>query len=116
MQLHRTLRDIGISCRQQISRKLYGRIQGSAALSLQTPSDQYPSFNKLLVVALVQIVMFFPGVHYGLPYPHHEFQTGRNLRMSPVYPTLRDNGAVFGQVMGYERPAWFETVGTNIEQ
>ncbi|KAI8431221.1 hypothetical protein MSG28_001258 [Choristoneura fumiferana] len=51
-----------------------------------------------------------PGVHYGLPYPFHEFQTGRNLRMSPIYPTLRDNGAVFGQVMGYERPTWFEPV------
>lgn len=51
-----------------------------------------------------------PGVHYGLPYPFHEFETGRNLRLSPIYPTLRDNGAVFGQVMGYERPTWFETV------
>ncbi|XP_049885226.1 pyruvate dehydrogenase phosphatase regulatory subunit, mitochondrial [Pectinophora gossypiella] len=51
-----------------------------------------------------------PGVHYGLPYPFHEFETGRNLRMSPIYPTLRDNGAVFGQVMGYERPTWFEHV------
>uniref|UniRef100_A0A2H1V324 SFRICE_023543 n=1 Tax=Spodoptera frugiperda TaxID=7108 RepID=A0A2H1V324_SPOFR len=51
-----------------------------------------------------------PGVHYGLPYPFHEFETGRNLRLSPIYPTLRDNGAVFGQVMGYERPTWFEAV------
>ncbi|KAJ0184007.1 hypothetical protein K1T71_000430 [Dendrolimus kikuchii] len=51
-----------------------------------------------------------PGVHYGLPYPFHEFETGRNLRLSPIYPTLRDNGAVFGQVMGYERPTWFETI------
>lgn len=55
--------------------------------------------------------MFIAGVHYGLPYPFHEFETGRNLRLSPIYPTLRDNGAVFGQVMGYERPTWFETIG-----
>ncbi|XP_059055383.1 pyruvate dehydrogenase phosphatase regulatory subunit, mitochondrial isoform X3 [Achroia grisella] len=51
-----------------------------------------------------------PSVHYGLPYPFHEFETGRNLRLSPIYPTLRDNGAVFSQVMGYERPTWFETI------
>lgn len=51
------------------------------------------------------------GIHYGLPYPFHEFETGRNLRLSPIYPTLRDKGAVFGQVMGYERPTWFESVG-----
>lgn len=41
-------------------------------------------------------------------YPAYEFQTGRNLRMSPVYPKLREAGAVFGQVMGYERPTWFD--------
>ncbi|XP_073975671.1 pyruvate dehydrogenase phosphatase regulatory subunit, mitochondrial isoform X2 [Rhodnius prolixus] len=49
-----------------------------------------------------------PGLHYGLMYPMNEFKTGRNLRMSPIYPKLREAGAVFGQVMGYERPAWFE--------
>lgn len=49
-----------------------------------------------------------PGLHYGMNYPFHEFQTGRNLRMSPVYPKLREAGAVFGQVMGYERPSWFD--------
>lgn len=49
-----------------------------------------------------------PGMHYGLQYPFHEFKTGRNLRMSPVYPKLQEAGAVFGQVMGYERPTWFD--------
>ncbi|XP_076169845.1 pyruvate dehydrogenase phosphatase regulatory subunit, mitochondrial [Ptiloglossa arizonensis] len=48
-----------------------------------------------------------PGIHYALQYPHHEFKTGRNLRMSPIYPKLREAGAIFGQVMGYERPTWF---------
>jgi pyruvate dehydrogenase phosphatase regulatory subunit len=48
------------------------------------------------------------GLHYGIIYPFHEFQTGRNLRMSPIYPKLREAGAVFGQVMGYERPTWFD--------
>ncbi|XP_076762368.1 pyruvate dehydrogenase phosphatase regulatory subunit, mitochondrial isoform X2 [Xylocopa sonorina] len=49
-----------------------------------------------------------PGMHYALQYPHHEFKTGRNLRMSPIYPKLRQAGAVFSQVMGYERPSWFQ--------
>ncbi|KAK9871456.1 hypothetical protein WA026_012830 [Henosepilachna vigintioctopunctata] len=49
-----------------------------------------------------------PGLHYAVNYPFHEFSTGRNLRMSPVYPKLKESGAVFGQVMGYERPTWFE--------
>lgn len=49
-----------------------------------------------------------PGMHYALQYPHQEFKTGRNLRMSPIYPKLREAGAIFGQVMGYERPTWFQ--------
>ncbi|KZC08438.1 Pyruvate dehydrogenase phosphatase regulatory subunit, mitochondrial [Dufourea novaeangliae] len=49
-----------------------------------------------------------PGMHYALQYPHHEFKTGRNLRMSPIYPKLKEAGAIFGQVMGYERPTWFQ--------
>lgn len=55
-----------------------------------------------------------PGVHYELKYPFREFETGRNLRLSPIYTTLRDHGAVFGQVMGYERPTWFD-LEDNIE-
>lgn len=50
-----------------------------------------------------------PGIHYALQYPHMEFKSGRNLRMSPIYPKLREAGAVFGQVMGYERPTWFRS-------
>ncbi|XP_065214392.1 pyruvate dehydrogenase phosphatase regulatory subunit, mitochondrial [Planococcus citri] len=50
-----------------------------------------------------------PGLHYAIPYPHMEFKTGRNLRMSPIYPKLKEAGAVFGQVMGYERPLWFDS-------
>jgi pyruvate dehydrogenase phosphatase regulatory subunit len=53
-------------------------------------------------------ILPLPGLHYGLIYPFHEFKTGRNLRMSPIYPKLREAGAVFGQVMGYERPTWFD--------
>ena len=49
-----------------------------------------------------------PSTHYALQYPHHEFRSGRNLRVSPIYHKLKEAGAVFGQVMGYERPSWFQ--------
>lgn len=54
------------------------------------------------------LIYFNIGFHYGLQYPFTEFKTGRNLRMSPIYPKLREAGAVFSQVMGYERPAYFD--------
>lgn len=49
-----------------------------------------------------------PGLHYCINYPFSEYQTGRNLRMSPIYPVLKEAGAVFGQLMGYERPNYFD--------
>ncbi|XP_055911964.1 pyruvate dehydrogenase phosphatase regulatory subunit, mitochondrial [Eupeodes corollae] len=49
-----------------------------------------------------------PGKYFKINYPYHEFKSGRNLRMSPIFPALREAGAVFGQLMGYERPNYFE--------
>lgn len=52
--------------------------------------------------------MYILGMHFSIPYPFHEFKTGRNLRMSPMYTVLKDQGAVFGQTMGYERANYFD--------
>ncbi|XP_063987636.1 pyruvate dehydrogenase phosphatase regulatory subunit, mitochondrial [Diachasmimorpha longicaudata] len=56
-----------------------------------------------------------PSTHYALQYPHMEFKTGRNLRMSPIYSKLKEAGGVFGQVMGYERPSWFQRDENNMD-
>lgn len=55
-----------------------------------------------------------PGMHYKLKYPNTEFQTGRCIRMSPIYPRLKAAGALFGQSMGYERPCYFKS-DTNVD-
>lgn len=57
-----------------------------------------------------------PAMHYGIPYPFHEFKTGRNLRMSPIYPVLKSHGAIFGQTMGYERANYFDISATKTER
>lgn len=57
-----------------------------------------------------------PGLHSKISYPFDEFTSGRNLRLSPIYPRLRAAGAVFSQLMGYERPAWFERNAANSER
>lgn len=38
---------------------------------------------------------------------NHQCATARNLRMSPISHCLGESGAVFGEIMGYERPLWF---------
>src|SRR5436309_8619306 len=46
--------------------------------------------------------------YYDLRYPNQEREEGRRLRLSPVYPRLRELGAVLGEKAGWERPSWFE--------
>ena len=50
-----------------------------------------------------------PGLYYAIPYPYKDFKTARALRTSPIFPKLREAGARFGQIMGYERAMYFET-------
>ena len=45
--------------------------------------------------------------HYTMAWPFEEFSSGRPLRRSPLYATLKAQGAVFGEKLGWERPNWF---------
>lgn len=45
--------------------------------------------------------------HYTMAWPHEEHTSGRPLRRSPLYDRLRQQGAVFGEKLGWERPNWF---------
>ena len=45
--------------------------------------------------------------HYKMRYPSQEHETARQLRLSPLYQRLKDQGAVYGSKNGWERPLWF---------
>lgn len=49
--------------------------------------------------------------HYAMGWPHHESIAARPLRRSPLYGVLKDQGAVFGAKLGWERPNWFAPAG-----
>ena len=51
------------------------------------------------------------GVHYRMAWPNLEFESARNLRVSPLHERLDAAGAVFGQKLGLERPNWFARAG-----
>uniref|UniRef100_A0A158PET7 FAD-dependent oxidoreductase n=1 Tax=Angiostrongylus costaricensis TaxID=334426 RepID=A0A158PET7_ANGCS len=57
---------------------------------------------------LMERVPEIAALTYSNTYYTHQCHTARNLRMSPIYHQLRDAGAMFGEIMGYERPLWFE--------
>jgi 4-methylaminobutanoate oxidase (formaldehyde-forming) len=51
------------------------------------------------------------GVHYALPWPNRELETGRGVRRSPVHHLLQQAGASFGSRLGWERANWFAGPG-----
>ncbi len=55
------------------------------------------------------------GVHYFVAFPNRELETGRGLRLSPLYDRLRGRRACFGNKMGWERANWFAPEGVTPE-
>ncbi len=51
------------------------------------------------------------GKHYTMAWPHEEYESGRPLRVSPLYQRLKSQGACFGSKLGWERPNWFAPGG-----
>ncbi|MTI08832.1 GcvT family protein [Curvivirga aplysinae] len=50
------------------------------------------------------------GKHYTIAWPHEEHSTGRGGRKSPLYDRLLNQGACFGEKLGWERPNWFADI------
>ena len=50
------------------------------------------------------------GKHYGMAWPYEENESGRPCRKSPLYELLKDQGACFGEKLGWERPNWFANI------
>jgi sarcosine dehydrogenase len=49
--------------------------------------------------------------HYTMAWPFEEYRSARPLRVSPLYQRLKDQGACFGEKLGWERPNWFAPHG-----
>lgn len=53
------------------------------------------------------------SLHYALGQPGREFNTGRNLRQTPLHSRLAARGAFFGERSGWERASWFQPAHGN---
>jgi len=51
------------------------------------------------------------GLLYQNHYPFRQFETCRNVRLSPVHQRHLEHRACFGQVAGWERPNWYAPEG-----
>jgi glycine cleavage system aminomethyltransferase T/glycine/D-amino acid oxidase-like deaminating enzyme len=45
---------------------------------------------------------------YGIVHPAEQWESGRPVRLSPVYERERELGAVFFETAGWERPHWYQ--------
>ena len=55
------------------------------------------------------------GSYYKLHYPGEELTAARDARRSPLWPILKERGAVYGSKFGWERPNWFGSPGMEDE-
>ena len=53
---------------------------------------------------------------YGIVHPAEQWESGRPVRLSPVYDRERDLGAVFIETAGWERPNWYASNGALLER
>ena len=51
------------------------------------------------------------GLLYAMHWPYRQYETARNVRLSPFHQRLADHGAGFGEVAGWERANWFAPSG-----
>jgi glycine cleavage system aminomethyltransferase T/glycine/D-amino acid oxidase-like deaminating enzyme len=45
---------------------------------------------------------------YGIVHPNEQWESNRQVRLSPYYHQQKDLGAVFYETVGWERPFWYE--------
>lgn len=50
-------------------------------------------------------------VAYAMHWPYYQRESARGLRRSPLHDRTAANGAVFGELMGWERPNWYAPEG-----
>ncbi len=48
---------------------------------------------------------------YRVPYPGEHRDAGRPVKTTPIYRKLKEQGAVYAEVFGWERPKWFAPKG-----
>src|SRR5215467_11321709 len=53
---------------------------------------------------------------YGIVHPGEQWESGRPVRVSPVYGRERELGAVFFETAGWERPHWYESNAALLER
>lgn len=55
------------------------------------------------------------GHTYAMHWPFYQYSTARDRLKAPLHDVLKEQGACFGEVAGFERPNWFARNGAKAE-
>ena len=55
------------------------------------------------------------GNQYAMHWPYKQLKTSRNQKIFPYHKHLKNKGACFGEVAGFERPMWYALNGKKAE-
>jgi 4-methylaminobutanoate oxidase (formaldehyde-forming) len=65
--------------------------------------EKFHSSKKFIMERVTETL----GDLYGMHWPYKQHKTSRNQKLLPHHEELKNAGACFGAVAGYERPMWF---------
>ena len=69
--------------------------------------EKFHSSKKFIMERVTETL----GDLYGMHWPYKQHKTSRNQKLLPYHEELKNAGACFGAVAGYERPMWFARNG-----
>ena len=81
--------------------------QGAAPMDLHSVDPRRFHRTENALKHLRERVPEVLGKHYEIAYPGREWQSGRDVRLGPLYEQHQQDNAYFGQRYGWERPLFF---------
>ncbi len=76
-----------------------------------TRFEKFHSETKFITERVTETL----GNLYAMHWPYKQLKTSRNQKLLPFHNDLKNKGACFGQVAGYERPMWYALNGNKPE-
>ena len=76
-----------------------------------TRFEKFHSETKFITERVTETL----GNLYAMHWPYKQLKTSRNQKLLPFHNDLKNNGACFGQVAGFERPMWYAINGNKPE-
>lgn len=53
------------------------------------------------------------GLLYDMHWPYRQYESARRVRTSPLYEVLKNRGACYGELAGWERANWYAAPGSD---